>query len=358
MQQLAGGLFKILVEQSNDITLICDKHFVIKYISGPVEKLLGLKGEEALGNNLFSFADLQKKESFVKFVKNSGPESTLTKVHMFLWKGRKLFFDITISNWLANDKVKGLVLRLHDITDQKVAEEKLQKAKNELDHFIYKTSHDLRAPLLSSIGLVKLAERDADRDKYDYLGMIRNSLEKLDGFIEDINSFHRNDSHSVKCEPVDIKGLIQGELNNIDYRYVKKRIEIKHQITQFSKLYSDNARLKSIVTNVLSNAIKYHDELKENPLVQINVRVTPEECVIEVEDNGIGIRQKYLSSIFNIFYRADDNAKGSGLGLYIVKDTVDKLDGRIEVQSEYGKGSTFTIAIPNFLDCMIDKIGL
>jgi signal transduction histidine kinase len=72
--------------------------------------------------------------------------------------------------------------------------------------------------------------------------------------------------------------------------------------------------------------------------------------LFKVEDNGIGIRQQYLANIFDIFYRADENAKGSGLGLYIVKETVDKLGGQIQMQSEYGKGTTFTITVPNFLN--------
>ncbi|MTI19999.1 HAMP domain-containing histidine kinase, partial [Fulvivirga sp. RKSG066] len=109
-------------------------------------------------------------------------------------------------------------------------------------------------------------------------------------------------------------------------------------------------RLKTVITNVLSNAIKYSDKKKESSFIDIDIEVTEDTCEIQVKDNGIGIRQEYLDSIFDIFYRADENAKGSGLGLYIVKDTVDKLNGQVEVTSDYGKGTTFDISIPNFLN--------
>ena len=264
--------------------------------------------------------------------------------------GGTLFFDVTISNLLTNDKVGGLVINLHDVTDRKLAEEKLKKANNELDQFIYKTSHDLRAPLLSALGLVELAQSDPDKDSHDYYGMIKKSLLKLDNFIEDINSFYRNEKMAIRNERIEFDEIIKEELDQLSNFYNADHVNVYYKLNRISDLYSDSVRVKTILTNIISNAFKYSDRRKEKSIMNINIQVTPDECCMKVEDNGIGIRSQYLDNIFDIFYRADENAKGSGLGLYIVKDTVDKLGGHIKVQSEYGKGSTFTITIPNFLN--------
>ncbi|QSE97756.1 PAS domain-containing sensor histidine kinase [Fulvivirga lutea] len=345
-------MFHSIVEKSNDIILITDDEYVIKYINGSVRRKLGTRPEEALGKSLFEFINPEKQNSLRDFVnrRDNSKESKLTEICLLAKKGGTLYFDVTISNLLKNEEVGGLVITLHDITDRKIAEEKLRKANNELDQFIYKTSHDLRAPLLSALGLVELARQDPEKEKHDYLGMIRKSLLKLDHFIEDINSFYRNEKLAIRNERIDFEEIIKEELDQLTNFYNADHVAVTYNINRISDLYSDSVRVKTILTNVISNAFKYSDKGKQESYLKINIQVTPDECNIKVEDNGIGIRQQYLNYIFDIFYRADENAKGSGLGLYIVKDTVDKLGGQIRVQSEYGKGTSFTISIPNFLN--------
>lgn len=343
------NMFKALVEKSNDIILITGKDFVIKYVTGSVEKLLGITTENALGKSLFEFIEVAKAESLKSFTQgNNHKEDKFSEVSLRSINGDERYFDVTISNLLDNQKVNGLVINLHDITARKHTEEKLLKANNELDQFIYKTSHDLRAPLLTALGLVELAQKDPEKDKHDYLNMIKQSLQNLDNFIEDINAFYRNEKLAVRSERIDFDQIIKDEIDNLQNAN-GTGIEINYNITRVAELISDSIRLKTVMTNVLSNAIKYSDPNKETSYVNVDVQITPDTCQVKVEDNGIGIRKEYLKSIFDIFYRADENAKGSGLGLYIVKDTVDKLNGQIEVHSDYGKGTAFTITIPNFL---------
>jgi len=352
------SMFKALIEKSNDIIVITGSDFVIKYITGSVEKLLGIKPEEALGRSLFDFVEVSKANSLRHFVNTEGPRNDkFSEVSLNSINGDRRFFDVTISNLLSNNRVNGLVVNLHDITERKHTEQKLLKANNELDHFIYKTSHDLRAPLLSAIGLVELADKDPDRDKYDYLKMIKKSLLKLDDFIEDINSFYRNEKLAIKKERINLDEIVKEEISRLKgVDEISRGIKIDYNITRVSEFYSDEIRLKTVITNVLSNAIKYSDAAKSSSYINMDIQITPDTCIIQVEDNGIGIREEYLDNIFDIFYRADENAKGSGLGLYIVKDTVDKLNGQIEVRSEYGKGTAFTISIPNFLSS-IEQMG-
>jgi hypothetical protein len=353
-------MFRSIVERSSDIIIITGGDYHIKYITPSVNKLLGVKPEEALGKCLFEFIDPTKETSLKEFVEfnNDSLKDKHTEVCLQDKDGKAVFFDVTISNLLDHHKIKGLIINLHDITGRKQAEEKLQKANNELDQFIYKTSHDLRAPLLSALGLVELAEKDPEKDHHDYLRMIKMSLNKLDNFIEDINSFYRNEKLAIRNERINFDDIVKGELGQLTNFYNADHVKVNYNLNRISDLYSDSMRIRTILTNVISNALKYSDKVKDESFININIQVTPDECLMKIEDNGIGIRQQYMGNIFDIFYRADENAKGSGLGLYIVKDTIDKLGGHVQVFSEYGKGTTFTISVPNFLNVAPGNLNL
>ena len=102
-----------------------------------------------------------------------------------------------------------------------------------------------------------------------------------------------------------------------------------------------------MLNNLISNAIRYHNPERENPFVRINANINESGAKIEVEDNGIGISQEYHEKVFEMFYRVSESSNGSGLGLYIVKEAVNKLNGDITVKSTPGVGSKFTLHIPN-----------
>jgi len=112
--------------------------------------------------------------------------------------------------------------------------------------------------------------------------------------------------------------------------------------------------VKTVITNIFSNAIKYQDLQKQNPFIKIATHVDHEFCDIRIEDNGIGIDPEYKEKIFDLFFRATDQSQGTGLGLFIVKDTIDRLKGSIEVRSKKGEGTTFQIRIPNQLQQSIE----
>jgi signal transduction histidine kinase len=111
-------------------------------------------------------------------------------------------------------------------------------------------------------------------------------------------------------------------------------------------LRSDATRVRIVLANLLSNAFKYSKPAKENAFIKIGSIRTPTHIEIAIHDNGTGIDQQYLPKIFDMFFQANDNSEGSGLGLYIVKETLEKIQGEIRVQSEVGKGTEFVITLP------------
>src|SRR5690606_17010410 len=123
----------------------------------------------------------------------------------------------------------------------------------------------------------------------------------------------------------------------------------KVDIQKHTAFHSDAYRLSVILLNLISNSIKYGDDAKEEKFIHVTATITPATCVLLVRDNGIGIHPDYIDNVFNMFYRATDRSQGAGLGLYIVKEMVEKLSGTISVSSELGKGTSITISIPNKL---------
>jgi signal transduction histidine kinase len=221
----------------------------------------------------------------------------------------------------------------------------LRKVNGELDRFVYSASHDLRAPLASVLGLVNIARLEKGANFEGYLDKIESSVLKLDGFIRDIIDFSRNARVEIEAEAIDFRSLITEIFDNLKYLDEKDKIKRLVKVEGDRIFYSDKKRLAVILNNLIANAIKYSNPHEENSFIEVYVKQNGRQVLLQVKDNGIGIGNEHISSIFKMFYRADAKSRGSGIGLYIVKETLDKIQGTISVQSEYGKGSMFTVRL-------------
>ncbi|MGK7389836.1 MAG: sensor histidine kinase [Candidatus Cyclobacteriaceae bacterium M2_1C_046] len=228
----------------------------------------------------------------------------------------------------------------------KVSNIKLRKANAELDNFVYSVSHDLRAPIASVLGLANLAKQEKSLAMMKkYISMIENSAEKQDAFIKDILDLSRNSRLEVSQEPIFFEDIINEIFDELKYYQEKKTIHKEVKIDQTHGFHSDKKRLKVIFNNLISNAIRYSNG--HDPIIKINVAVNDVTARVRVQDNGIGIDKKHLKNIFKMFYRATEDNAGSGLGLYIVKETVDKLRGNVSLESELAEGTTVNLELPN-----------
>lgn len=232
---------------------------------------------------------------------------------------------------------------------REIENQELKTANYELDRFVYSTSHDLRAPLNSMMGLIEIAKDDTTEEQMlDYLKMLKGSAEKLDGFICDILDYSRNSRMKIDNEHINFKELLSDVTENLKFIGGNIRtVEIKIDIPEETSIYSDKNRLLTILNNLISNAIRYQNSKIANPFVSVKIETFPTETIILIKDNGIGIDKESQAKIFDMFYRVSQESVGSGLGLYIVKEAVSKLNGDIKVQSEIGIGTTFLIKIPN-----------
>jgi len=342
------GLFRELIESSEDIFIVTDRNFKIRYASSAVTKVLGVEIVSLMGKDILDFIDRDKVQHWIDNLEK-GEEHVMDELMFTHRDHHEVYFDVNVSKLLDHHEVEGLVLKLYNITPQKLREQELIRSNKQLDQVIYKTTHDLKAPLMSALGLVKIAEQASHEELAQYLSMIKKSLLRLDSFIEEMNNFYRNDKLAVQREKIDLPNLFAEELDYLKNLYTGRDVAISWHVEGNVELLSDRVRVQTIVTNILSNAIKYMDLQKQNPFIKIAAQITEEVCDIRIEDNGIGIAPAYQEKIFDLFFRATDQAQGTGLGLFIVKDTIDRLKGAIKVQSKVGEGTTFTIRIPNQL---------
>jgi signal transduction histidine kinase len=248
-----------------------------------------------------------------------------------------------------------LFVNIQDISDTKKAERiltlknlELQKTNSELDNFVYSTSHELRAPLMSVLGLINLLEEETDtKEQSLYVGLMKESIQKLDQIIHDIIDYSRNARFEVNISPVDFSFLLEKTLNNLHYLPGIDRIEIRQKINQDVPFHSDKRRVEMILNNLVSNSLKFFNPAVANPYVEVIVQTSARQVMIRVEDNGRGIPEDHVSRIFEMFFRGYEQSTGSGIGLYIVKEIIEKLDGNIQVESVEGKGAVFTVTLPN-----------
>lgn len=241
------------------------------------------------------------------------------------------------------------------ISDLRLAEETLNKQKAELeaanlelDRFVYSASHDLSAPLKSVLGLVAISKIDpAPESSKSYLHQIETSVKKLDVFIGEILDYSRNKRSGINPEKVNLKEICDEILETVKYLDGFSDLIIEMPGLEQCIVSQDKTRLKIILSNLISNAIKFKKSKNEEAgWIKITSENKKGLTLIHVEDNGEGIKEELSKKIFDMFYRASEKAKGSGLGLYIALESAKKIGGNIHLKTEYGKGSCFTVEVP------------
>ncbi|HRI80785.1 MAG TPA: HAMP domain-containing sensor histidine kinase, partial [Cyclobacteriaceae bacterium] len=175
--------------------------------------------------------------------------------------------------------------------------------------------------------------------------LIRERANTLDAFIREILDYSRNSRRTLNLQWVNLKKIVEEVLEELTYMKGFDRLHLDSDIDPAFEVITDRDRLKVVLNNLVANAVKYSDYGK-NSFIKISASRESNHWGITIEDNGIGIKPEHHERIFDMFYQAHDHSQGTGLGLYIVKETIQRLSGEILMNSTYGTGTRFSIILP------------
>lgn len=248
-----------------------------------------------------------------------------------------------IKSYKAITKVKALE---HEAEVQRSKTEIIEKKNAELDSFFYRVSHDLKGPISSLLGLNNLVKIEIrDESARQYFEMYQSQIMRINNIVMDLINLTRMNHSTTSLVRIDFEILLQECINAYHYLQNYKSIKFIKTIGKGIEFYSEWAIINTILQNLIENAIKYSFPARES-FVRISIEQEDERLKIEVEDNGIGIDPDFQAKIFDMFFRANDQVDGTGLGLYILKRAVERLQGEVQFKSEVYVGSTFTVILP------------
>lgn len=345
---------------TTNMVVIANGNGEIEWVNPAFTRVTGYSLEEVIGKKPGSF--LQGSETdrntiaFMREKLKAGQGFKDVEIVNYSKSGNPYWISIEVQPITDRaGQVTQFIAIESDVTERKATQqalldkqEDLMKINAELDRFVYSTSHDLRAPITSLLGLIEVARLEENMDNMgQLLDMQKKSLLRLDRFIQDIVDYSRNTRLQEETESINFRSIVDEVFEQLHFMENVKHIRTTVNIKQEGEFHTSPTRIEIVLSNLISNAIKYSDLRKEDPTLEVSIQANKVSAEIRVRDNGEGIPPDSAGKVFNMFYRASGTGSGSGLGLYIVKEAIQKIGGSIAVNSDFGKGTEFVVMIPN-----------
>jgi PAS domain S-box-containing protein len=360
------GLFSVsslqtetILQAMKDVLIIVSPDRKIQYVNKQGETALGIKNVDKNEQNIEDFL-AGKNEEIERITEElimpalTG-EKTISYSTEFISKtGRTMPVLISATSFRVSIGKPLVLLLIHDMSEliqaeQQLAihEEELANKTDELNSFFYRTTHDLKGPVASIIGLTKLAKKEPETADY-CLTNIETSAVRLNNILLDFIKVMQIKEKVTESGLINFYKLTDNIVQSIRYSTERDIVDFKVWIEPNLAFHSDETLLDSILYNLMVNGVNYRKKGGEDdPYVYVQVRNFGNGIIIKVIDNGIGMKKEIQGKIFNLFFRGNEESKGTGLGLYILKNAINKLSGKVEVESESNKGTTFSIYLPN-----------
>ncbi len=344
------------IAENTDVALLrCSRQGEILFANEAARSLFFLpQGHRSLDTQVFVFSgDIHREVSLIRLLNEKSsferielllkrPDETQAWVLMsakpLILEG-ELCYDISVVDIESLKKLeKKLLSRIED----------LKSINKQLDHFVYGATHDLKAPLASVSGLITILRHEKDPAQRElYFQLMDKSIHRLNEFIKEIVDYSRNANQELHIEKIDFQAMIDDVFEGLEYMTNAATIRKTISVRQKTPFYGDEHRLKVILNNLVSNAYKYSSTHRRDCFIEVDIRSDSKQATIQVRDNGQGISKEHVDKIFDMFFRASEGQGGTGLGLYIVKETISKMQGNIHVVSELGQGTCFVVTIPS-----------
>ena len=344
-----------IINGSVDTIITIDQRGTVLSFNLAGEQLFGYSAEEVIDQNvklLIPGLYHSEHDGFLDNYRNTGEKKIIgngREVEAKKRDGTLFPIDLAVSevNIVGQKFYSGII---RDITERKVAEEGLQQANIELEEFAYRTSHDLRSPIISSVSLLDMALTSIHDKKPDVavtcLSHVQNSLTKLNALITDILVLTEAKNRDEDDQEINMTALVNEALKRMEHMEGFERLDMQTDFRFDGKLCAKEMRVNMILENLISNAIKYQDPEKDRPYVKISTYHENGNFMLEIKDNGRGIPKDQQGNLFTMFKRFHPKvAFGSGLGLYLMKKSADVLNGEISFE-DHDEGSIFRLKIP------------
>lgn len=336
-----------ITEATTDLVLIIDDSMNFSYMNKSGRKFFGIEEQE----------DIKKvKQNGYGVSYNISKRGLKLASKEGVWEGETTVSGKTkkkvpvnqliIAHKNSVNEVDYYSVIFRDLTRRKEIEDSLKLKNLELDTFIYRASHDLRGPISSLMGLYNVVKIDVKDDtSLQYFDLYNNQVTRLNNIVLALINLTKIRESPIQKQLISFDKIIKTCINSFNFLPNYNNIDFEIKLDQELEYYCDETLINTIISNLLENSIKF-SRTDIEAKIEISVIENKNSLHIEINDNGVGIENKLQSKIFNMFYRAHVSSTGSGLGLYLLKNAVEKLNGEIIVSSEVGKGSSFIIELP------------
>ena len=352
-----------MVANIGDVIVIIDKDRINRYKSSNLEKLFGWKPEDLIGYSAWEIVHPDDRQITQQFLNTLAdvPNATGTIECRYQCKdGNYKWIEITVVNLLNDPDIQGFLGNYHDITERKHSEAEI-KSKNAMltelnadkDRFMSILAHDLKSPFVTILGFLELLNqnvRSYDIDKIEYqLGIVSDSAQNLFNLLEELLTWVQSQTGKIPFNPIQFNftTICNEVVEQLKHNASVKNISIKQLAAESTMVLADIDMFKTILRNLLSNAIKFSNL---GGLITINAVQNPSNITISVSDNGVGMTPKEASKLFDVSQKhstiGTQNEIGTGLGLLLCKEFVEKHGGKIWVESKVNKGSKFSFTLP------------
>ena len=354
--------YRLLTETMKDVVIKISTTGELLYISPATKGFGGYIHEEEVGNKIFNFfAEENDYQRAVKLIADI-VETHKSGNFEFLYKTKNnttFPVELTYVPLIKSGKVYAIQMVLRDITDRKKVEEtlkeneaKLRESNKTKDKFFSIIAHDLRGPFNSILGfsdlLLENHKKYNDSEREKYIKVIDNSAKQAYELLNNLLIWASTQTNGIVFKPQkhNLKEVITKLISQNKYDAAKKNIKLSSKLLKEINIYADLNMLKIILRNLISNAIKFTNS---NGEIKINAEQDKDKVIISVSDTGVGIKKDKLQKIFDINEKTSTvgtaKEKGSGLGLLLCKEFVEKHGGEIWIESEIEKGSKFVFSM-------------
>ncbi|GAA0611722.1 hypothetical protein GCM10009001_31190 [Virgibacillus siamensis] len=342
LASLPKTLLKWIDENSNDIVTVCEENGKLIFVSQSVEQLLGYKSDELLGSEWFDYIARDDMEYLKKYMDGLEEESGKPfNIHVRDWSGKYIWTEHIISR--VRDKFGRLffVSIVKDITDKKEAEEMMVRSEkmSVAGQLAAGIAHEIRNPLTSLKGFLQLIQAGVSR-KEEYYKIMIDEIEKMETITSELLFISKPLTDNKRVESID--SMVEDVITLLKPQAGLKNIEITRNISGNYSVFCDRSQIKQVLINLVKNAIEAMDEPGE---IHIHAFIQKQYVTVDVIDQGAGIPEELIHKLGEPFFTTKQN--GTGLGIMIIQQILEKHDGELEIQQNESKGSTFRIKLPH-----------